>query len=56
MQQLTSHIQFNKVVQLIANAVMNNVQDEEESKVERDFESEMNMDMPTNVKQRKERL
>ena len=43
-------------MQLISDAVTKNVEEEEKSKAERGFESEMNMEMPTNVVQFKERL
>ena len=56
MQQVTTHIPFDTAMQLISDAVTKNVEEEEKSKAERDFESEMNMEMPTNVVQFKERL
>jgi hypothetical protein len=40
----------------MANAVTNNVEDEEESKVERVFDSDIYMDTQTTVEQRNERL
>jgi hypothetical protein len=56
MQQVTTHIPFDTAMQLNTSAVMNNVEDEEESKVERDFDSDMNTNLPTTTEQRKERL
>ena len=46
MQQVTTHIPFDTAMQLINIAVMSNMEDEEESNVERDFDSDMNTDLP----------
>ena len=56
MQQVTMHIPFDTAMQLITNTVMNNVEDEEEFKVERDHETDINIESPTTVILRQERL
>jgi hypothetical protein len=56
MQQVTTHIPFNTAMQFITNAVMNNVEDVEESKEERDFDTDMGMDLPTTVVPYQKRL
>jgi hypothetical protein len=46
---VTTHIPFNTAMQLINNAVINNMEDEDESKDERDLDTDMVMELPTTV-------
>ena len=56
MHQMITHIPFNTATILINNAVMKNMEDEEESTYEIDFDEDMNMDLPTDTVPHKERL
>jgi hypothetical protein len=56
MQHITAHIPFDTAIQLVTNAVMNNVQTLEECKEERDFKNDMEIALPSTVAPGQERL
>jgi hypothetical protein len=56
MQLITTHMPFNTTIQFITNAVINNVEDVEESKDERDPDNDMEIQLTTTIVPGQERL
>ena len=50
MQQVKTHIPFDTAMQFITNAAMNNLEDVEKSKDERDFVTDIGMELQTTMK------
>ena len=49
MQHITTHIPFETAIQLVTNAVMNDVQPLQECKEKCDFNNDMEIALPHNV-------